>query len=167
MSRQLVLAHFSIRDASFVERAAAARAAGFDGIGLYVGHWSALRHAGRTDAELLGILAEHETRVIELEALRLFADAQLDTFVHLVATYRPDRLQVVPRSRATSTAPRPVHGSPGSPTGSRPSGARCRSSSCRSPTCPTPLPRPSSSIAPPDRTSGSASTRGTCSAAQA
>jgi sugar phosphate isomerase/epimerase len=96
MSRQLVLAHFSIRDASFVERAAAARAAGFDGIGLYVGHWSALRHAGRTDAELLGILAEHETRVIELEALRLFADAQLDTFVHLVATYRPDRLQVVP-----------------------------------------------------------------------
>ncbi|MFN8020939.1 MAG: TIM barrel protein [Acidimicrobiales bacterium] len=96
MNRQLVLAHFSIRAASFVDRAAATRAAGFDGFGLYVGDWSSLRRAGRSDDELLGILSEHDTRVAEVEALPLFADTHLDTFVHLVATYRPDRLQVVP-----------------------------------------------------------------------
>jgi sugar phosphate isomerase/epimerase len=96
MARQVVLAHFSIRNASFVERAVATRAAGFDGFGMYVGDWSLQRNAGRTDAELLGVLAEHGTRVAELEALPIFADAHVDTFVHLVATYRPDRIQVVP-----------------------------------------------------------------------
>ncbi|MCB1000938.1 MAG: sugar phosphate isomerase/epimerase [Acidimicrobiales bacterium] len=96
MSRQLVLAHFSIRAASFAARAEAAAAAGFDGFGMYVGDWSEQRRAGRSDAELLGILAEHGTRVVEIEALPLFADEVLDTFVHLVATYRPDRVQVVP-----------------------------------------------------------------------
>jgi sugar phosphate isomerase/epimerase len=96
MSRQTVLAHFSIRNATFVERAIATKAAGFDGFGMYIGDWSNQRTAGRTDDELLGILAEHETRVIEVEALPIFADAHLDTFVHLVATYRPDRIQVVP-----------------------------------------------------------------------
>jgi sugar phosphate isomerase/epimerase len=96
MPRQLVLAHFSVRGATWVDRCIAAHTAGFDGIGLYVGEYSRLRAMGRTDDQLLGILAEHGTRVIEIEAIRLFADAHLDTFVHLAATFRPDRIQVVP-----------------------------------------------------------------------
>ncbi len=96
MPRQMVLAHFSVREASFVDRCIAAHTAGFDGIGLYVGEYSKLRAAGRTDDELRGMLAEHGTRVIELEAIRLFADDHVDTFVHLAATFRPERIQVVP-----------------------------------------------------------------------
>ena len=96
MTRQVVLAHFSIRNATFVERAAATHDAGFDGFGMYVGDWSQQRSAGRSDDDLLGILGEHDTRVAELEALPIFGDAQLDTFVHLVATYRPDRIQTIP-----------------------------------------------------------------------
>lgn len=99
MPRQLVLAHFSVRDASFVDRCQAAHTAGFDGIGLYVGEYSKLRAAGRTDDELLGILAEHGTSVIEIEAIPVFADAHVDTFVHLAATFRPERIQVVPPFR--------------------------------------------------------------------
>ncbi len=95
-NRQVVLAHFSIRNATFVERAAAAHDAGFDGFGMYVGDWSLQRTAGRSDDELLAILAEHGTRVAEIEALPIFGDAHLDTFVHLVATYRPDRIQTIP-----------------------------------------------------------------------
>jgi len=95
MPRQTVLAHFSIRDASFAERCAAARAAGFDGIGLYVGEYSRLRSEGRSDEDLLGILAEHEMRVIELEALRFFADEHTDLFVHLVATFGAERIQTI------------------------------------------------------------------------
>lgn len=96
MARQLVLAHFSIRDATFVQRCAATAGAGFDGFGLYVGEYSRQRAGGHSDADLLAMIAEHGTRVIELEALPFFVDRHLDTFVHLVATFRPERLQVVP-----------------------------------------------------------------------
>lgn len=96
MTRQLVLAHFSIRDASFEARCAAAAGAGFDGFGLYVGEYSRLRAEGRTDDDLRATIAHHGTRIIELEALPMFADRHVDTFVHLVATFRPERLQVVP-----------------------------------------------------------------------
>ena len=92
----MVLAHFSIRNATFSERCAAAHGAGFDGFGLYVGEYSSLRSAGRSDDELRGIIAEHDTRMIEVEALPFFADAYTDIFVHMVSTFRPDRVQVVP-----------------------------------------------------------------------
>ena len=99
MTRDVVLAHFSIRDASFVDRCAAASAAGFGGIGLYIGEWSRLRAEGRSDDDLLAVLNEHEMRVAEVEALPIFADAQIEPFVHLVATFRPDRIQVIPPFR--------------------------------------------------------------------
>jgi sugar phosphate isomerase/epimerase len=95
-ARQLVLAHFSIRNASFEQRCAAAAGAGFDGFGLYIGEYSRLRAAGRSDDDLLAVVAAHGTRVVELEALPFFVDHYVDTFVHLVATFRPDRVQVVP-----------------------------------------------------------------------
>jgi sugar phosphate isomerase/epimerase len=96
VTRQLVLAHFSIRAASFDARCAAAADAGFDGFGLYVGEYSRLRAEGRTDDELRATIEQHGTRLIELEALPMFADRHVDTFVHLVAAFRPERLQVVP-----------------------------------------------------------------------
>jgi sugar phosphate isomerase/epimerase len=99
MTRDVVLAHFSIRDASFVDRCAAANAAGFGGIGLYIGEWSRLRVEGRSDGDLLAVLNEHEMRVAEVEALPIFADEQIEPFVHLVATFRPDRIQVIPPFR--------------------------------------------------------------------
>jgi sugar phosphate isomerase/epimerase len=94
--RQVVLAHFSIRNATFDERAAVTRDAGFDGFGMYVGDYSHQRSAGRSDDDLLAVLDRHQTRVAEIEALPIFGDAHLDTFVHLVATYRPDRIQTIP-----------------------------------------------------------------------
>lgn len=99
MTRQLVLAHFSIRDTSFEQRCAAVAGAGFDGFGLYLGEYSRQRAAGRSDADLLAIIAEHGTRVVEVEALPFFVVEPLDTFVHLVATFRPERVQVVPPFR--------------------------------------------------------------------
>ena len=66
----LVLSHFSIRDASFEDRVAAASASGFDAIGLYVGEYARLRASGRSDADLRDVLAAHGQRVHEYEALR-------------------------------------------------------------------------------------------------
>ncbi len=63
---------------------------------MYVGDYSRQRADGRTDDELLALLAEHGTRVLELEALPFFTDAALDTFVHLVATFGAERIQVTP-----------------------------------------------------------------------
>lgn len=99
MTREVVLAHFSLRNASWPDRCAAARAAGFDAIGLYIGEYSRLRAEGRTDADLLAVLAEHEMRVGEVEALPMFGDAQVEPFLHLCATFHPDRIQVNPPFR--------------------------------------------------------------------
>lgn len=66
----LVLSHFTVRNASFRERVAAAARHGFDGIGLYLNDYVALREAGRSDADLRAVLAEHGQRVHEFEVLR-------------------------------------------------------------------------------------------------
>jgi sugar phosphate isomerase/epimerase len=66
----LVLSHFTVRNASFRERVAAAARHGFDAIGLYLGQYVALREAGHSDAELRAVLAEHGQRIHEYEALR-------------------------------------------------------------------------------------------------
>ncbi|MEX1106225.1 MAG: TIM barrel protein [Ilumatobacteraceae bacterium] len=99
MPRDVVLAHFSVRDASFPDRCAAANTAGFDGIGLYIGEYSRLRAEGHSDDDLLAVLAEHDMRVAEVEALPIFADDQIEPFLHLCATFRPDRIQVIPPFR--------------------------------------------------------------------
>jgi len=94
--RPIVLSHLSIRHASFVDRCSAASLADFDGIGLEIGEWSLQRAKGRSDDELRGIVAEHDIAVMEIETMPLFDDVLVDTFVHLVATYRPHRVIVVP-----------------------------------------------------------------------
>jgi sugar phosphate isomerase/epimerase len=74
-SDELVLSHFSIRHADFVQRARAATAAGYVGIGLYLREYERLRADGRTDAQLRATLEEHGQRVVEFEALRGWASS--------------------------------------------------------------------------------------------
>jgi sugar phosphate isomerase/epimerase len=82
----LVLSHFSIRHATFAQRARAATAAGYVGIGLYLKEYQRLRNEGRTDAQLHATLDEHGQQVVEFEALRGWAsrgDAHLTCLQHL------------------------------------------------------------------------------------
>ncbi len=54
---------------SFEERVAAAAQAGFAGVGLLSDEYTALHAAGRTDADLRGVLDDHGMRVMEVEFL--------------------------------------------------------------------------------------------------
>jgi sugar phosphate isomerase/epimerase len=65
----LILAHGSLRAADFRERVKAASAAGFDGLGLNVRVYEALRNEGWTDAEIRTVLADHGIGVVEIETL--------------------------------------------------------------------------------------------------
>lgn len=66
----LVLSHFSVRNASFTERVEAAAANGFSGIGLYLGAYESLRSAGYSDDDLRSVLDAHGQRVAEFEVVR-------------------------------------------------------------------------------------------------
>jgi sugar phosphate isomerase/epimerase len=93
--RQTVLAHFSMRGANWPDRVAAAARAGFTGVGLFVGEYVRLTQAGWTDATMQAVLDNHGMTVIELEAMRFFHD-DFDVFDHVVPTFKPQRMQVVP-----------------------------------------------------------------------
>ncbi len=71
----LVLSHFSIRHADFDERVAAAAAAGYIGIGLYLREYERLRANGRPDADLRAVLDAHGQCITEFEALRGWASS--------------------------------------------------------------------------------------------
>ncbi len=74
MNRELVLSHFSLaRHCPIDTRIAAAAAAGFDGIGLYVGDYQRLVAAGLGDAWLDEQLAQHNLRVREIEVVSAWA----------------------------------------------------------------------------------------------
>lgn len=95
ISQQTVLAHFSLRGANWPDRVAAAKEAGFTGVGLYIGEYLRLREMGWTDETLLKVLDDHAMTVIELEAMRFFTGEE-EVWDHVVNTFRPARLQVVP-----------------------------------------------------------------------
>ena len=66
----LVLSHFSLgRHHPIDDRVAVAAAAGYDGIGLYIGDWVRLRDADRL-GELDEALAEYEMPLCDIEVLR-------------------------------------------------------------------------------------------------
>lgn len=67
----LILSHFSLRGADFVDRVAAAAAAGFAAIGLLVTEYLRLRDEGWTDDEMRRVLGEHGVALDEIEGLRL------------------------------------------------------------------------------------------------
>jgi sugar phosphate isomerase/epimerase len=72
--RPLVLCHHTIRDAPFEERAAAAAAGGYDGLGLNLRAYRTLQADGMTDAAMLEALARHDQRIVEMEALAGWSD---------------------------------------------------------------------------------------------
>ena len=94
-TRQTILAYFSMRGVSFEDRAAAAAAAGFDGIGFNVAEYLKLRQDGVTDADMKAVLATHGVRILELEALRLLDDAAAADFEHVARTFGAERVQVI------------------------------------------------------------------------
>ncbi|MET7401668.1 sugar phosphate isomerase/epimerase [Dactylosporangium sp. NPDC005572] len=66
---RLVLAWGTVRNASFPDRVAAARQAGYDGIGLAIPYYQALRADGWKDRDLAAVLAEWDVRINEVEVL--------------------------------------------------------------------------------------------------
>jgi sugar phosphate isomerase/epimerase len=104
-SAELVLSHFSIRHADFADRCAAAAAAGYVGIGLYLREYERLRAAGRSAAELRAVLADSGQRITEFEAVRGWASggaarercrAELDTIDRMADDLGPaDHVQVI------------------------------------------------------------------------
>lgn len=65
----LILSHFSLAQATFEQRVVAARAAGFDGIGLWVGEYTRAIARGAVPTDLRGFADDHGVRVAELEVL--------------------------------------------------------------------------------------------------
>jgi sugar phosphate isomerase/epimerase len=84
-----------MRHATLDQRAHAARAAGFDGIGLFIGTYMAAVRNGITNDLLLEVLDRHDTRVLELEALPLFQDDLLDIMVGVAEHFGVRRIQTV------------------------------------------------------------------------
>lgn len=66
---RLVLAWGTVRGASFPDRVAAARQAGYDGIGLAIPYYQALLADGWKDRDLAAVLAEWDIRINEVEVL--------------------------------------------------------------------------------------------------
>lgn len=76
----LVLSHFSLdRHHPIEDRIVAAATAGFDSIGLYVGHYRALVDDGFAPERLADLLAEHELTLSEIEVLRGWATAAVES----------------------------------------------------------------------------------------
>ncbi len=77
MQPELVLSHFSLPRAHPIEeRVRLAAAAGFDGIGLYVGHYAQMEADGFAPHGLRDLLDEHSVRLREIEVIpRLGVDA--------------------------------------------------------------------------------------------
>jgi len=70
----LVLSHFSLdRHHPIEDRVAAAAAAGFDSIGLYIGHYRQLVEDGYAPTQLAELLAAHNLTLSEIEVLRGWA----------------------------------------------------------------------------------------------
>ncbi len=70
MTRELVLSHFSLgREHPIEERIALAARHGFDGIGLWVGHYAQLEAAGDAPGRLRDLLDEHGLRLREIEVI--------------------------------------------------------------------------------------------------
>ncbi|WP_432825783.1 sugar phosphate isomerase/epimerase family protein [Dactylosporangium sp. CA-092794] len=66
---RLVLAWGTVRNAAFPDRVAAARQAGYDGIGLAIPYYQALLADGWKDRDLAAVLAEWDVRINEVEVL--------------------------------------------------------------------------------------------------
>jgi sugar phosphate isomerase/epimerase len=68
-TRELILAHGSLRQADFRDRVAAVAGAGFDGLGWHVREYARLRAEGWSDADLRAVLANAGVRLVEIETV--------------------------------------------------------------------------------------------------
>jgi sugar phosphate isomerase/epimerase len=91
----LVLSHFSLpRDTPLADRVKAAAAAGYAGIGWFVGDYVAHLERGWTDARIEQLLADHGLVLHEVDALPLERLALADAAVHLATAFGANHLQV-------------------------------------------------------------------------
>ena len=91
----LVLSHYSLpRGTPFVDRVAAAAAAGFAGMGWHVADYVALRRDGGTDDDVRRVLDAHGMVLHEVDALALDRLGNLDAAIHLATTLGVHHLQV-------------------------------------------------------------------------
>ena len=80
----LVLSHFSLdRHHPIEDRVAAAAAAGFDSIGLYIVHYRTLVDEGFAPEQLAELLTEHNLTLSEIEVLRGWATSAVNTDEYL------------------------------------------------------------------------------------
>lgn len=80
----LVLSHFSLdRHHPIEDRLVAAAAAGFDSIGLYIGHYHQLVEDGFAPERLADLLAEYDLTLSEIEVLRGWATDAVNTDEYL------------------------------------------------------------------------------------
>lgn len=76
----IVLSHFSLdRHHPIEDRVASAAAAGFDSIGLYIGHYRQMVDDGFAPEQLAELLAEHDLTLSEIEVLRGWANSAAST----------------------------------------------------------------------------------------
>ena len=91
----IVLSHFSLpRDTPFKDRLRAASAAGFDGIGWFVGDYVKHRELGWTDADIQRALDDHGLVLHEIDAIPLVRLDHADVGIHMVNTFGAHHLQV-------------------------------------------------------------------------
>lgn len=77
-AEQIVLSHFTLeRHHDIAERVEWAAAAGYDGIGLYIGNWARLRDSGEL-GRLDELLTEHDLALCDIEVLRGWGTVGLD-----------------------------------------------------------------------------------------
>lgn len=95
--RDLVMSYFTLaRDHPFEDRLALAGAAGFAGIGLYIGEYLRLREAGYDIARIADLVAEHDVSIAEIEVVRLGAPPEFETAAWEIANAFESRyLQVI------------------------------------------------------------------------
>ena len=94
--REINLGYMSMRHASLPERAAAAAAAGFDGLALRCDQWQAMQDSGWGAARARELLADYRLRVSEIEPLRFQRDDLLQAACEMVEAFGAPRVQVTP-----------------------------------------------------------------------
>jgi sugar phosphate isomerase/epimerase len=94
--REINLGFMSMRHAALPERAAAAAAAGFDGLALRADRWHEMQDSGWGAARVRELLADHRLRVSEIEPVRFLNEALLQSACEMVQAFQAPRVQLTP-----------------------------------------------------------------------
>jgi len=94
--REINLGYMSMRHATLPERAAAAAAAGFDGLALRCDQWQSMQDSGWGPVRVRELLADHRLRVSEIEPVRFLRDDLLQAACEMIEAFGASRVQVTP-----------------------------------------------------------------------